>query len=118
MPNTTSETTVPDHSSSLPQTTPSTQALTDWLDGYDGHDLLAIVLSFCLPGGGHFLIGQHEKGLFVLVTTIVMFASAICCFPAFFVVIAVPPLAIADTLMTVRAKRVRPVGPWEFFPTA
>ena len=77
----------------------------------ESKDILAIVLSFIWPGIGHCFVGQIAKG-------IVMHA---CFFVIAFVtcgigIVLIVPAVVLDAYCVVRARKLRPVGDWEFYP--
>lgn len=70
------------------------------------NDVIAIVLSFFIPGAGQLMLGQTTKGLVILAVMV------FTCYG-----FGLLPLAAAvDAYLVARAKKYRAIGDWEFFP--
>ena len=75
-------------------------------------EMIPIGLSLILPGSGHILLGQKNKGITLLAISLPLIA--LTCGTAYLLMIAVAYDAYLVTLV----KRQRPVGEWEFLPKA
>lgn len=69
-------------------------------------DIMAIVLSFIIPGLGQLLLGQVVKGLVILGVSLFTCAG--------FGLLTVA--SVLDAFLVAKAKKRREVGEWEFFP--
>lgn len=72
----------------------------------ESNDIVALVLSFFLPGAGHIMAGQTIKGAVILA------AMFFTCGGGYLLVLFI----IADCFFVLNCKKDRPVGDWEFFP--
>lgn len=70
------------------------------------NDVLALILSFFFPGVGHMILGQVTKG--ILIVAVVIMTCGLGYLAMLF--------AVVDVLCLAQARKVRPVGDWEFFP--
>jgi len=87
------------------------------LGSFDGHDLLAMLLAFSVPGLGYVLLGQSEKAIATLFLIGASFCLVLCgIFPMIIPLMLIYPLSLVDTIMTIQAKKLRPVGKWELLP--
>lgn len=75
----------------------------------DNNDIIAIVLTFFFPGVGHMMIGQTVKGVAIFA------ANILTCGMISWSMIGLVAV-MADVYMCSLAKKVRPLGDWEFFP--
>ncbi len=72
----------------------------------DTSDIVAMVLSFLLPGVGHFMLGQGKKGIVILAAVI------LSCGVGYIASL----LVVLDAYLVARVRKERNVGEWEFFP--
>lgn len=70
------------------------------------NDIVAIVLSFFLPGVGHIMLGQKTKGIVILAVTI------LTCGVGYIASV----LVALDAYLVAQVIKERPVGDWEIFP--
>jgi serine/threonine protein kinase len=95
----------------LTPTSPRAQASSDLTQsapakGLQPNEKKAIIVSVFLPGAGHIMLGQKNKGIAILVALVLTVG-----------LLYLVALAVAfDAFLVVRASRRREVGPWEFFP--
>ena len=72
----------------------------------ESEDIIAMVITFFIPGIGQLLLGQQVKGLVILGLALFTCSG--------FGLIAVASLV--DTYLVAKARKNREVGDWEFFP--
>ena len=72
----------------------------------DNNDVIALVVTFFLPGIGHLMLGQTQKGLAIFALTF------FTCGLSYFAVL----LVVYDAYMVALARKKRPIQEWEFLP--
>ena len=75
-------------------------------DQLDSNDAIALVVTLILPGIGHLMLGQTQKGLAIFALTF------FTCGLSYFAVL----LVIYDAYMVALARKKRPIQEWEFLP--
>lgn len=73
--------------------------------GANNEEVIAAIISVFVPGAGHLMLGQTQKGF-------VFLAGILLCGLSYVVSVIIA----LDAYMVGQAKRHRPVDEWEFFP--
>ncbi|RAL20773.1 hypothetical protein DL240_15775 [Lujinxingia litoralis] len=74
--------------------------------GLSNDQIIALVLSFFIPGVGQIMQGQTAKGLVILAAAIVTGCAGGL----------ISIASVIDAYLLIKAKEKRVVGDWEFFP--
>ncbi|RDV37798.1 hypothetical protein DV096_11820 [Bradymonadaceae bacterium TMQ3] len=74
--------------------------------GLSTDQIIALVLSFLIPGVGQIMMGQTAKGLVILAVAIVTGCGGGL----------ISIASVLDAFLLIKAKEYRQVGDWEFFP--
>lgn len=72
----------------------------------ENEDVIALVLTFIIPGVGHMMLGQVKKGVLILVGTYLTCGSGYLLAIVFAV----------DAYLVAMTKKYRPLDDWEVFP--